>query len=119
MIDEIFKHEDNSVEFIVKTMFLYFLELMGLAEKSDLEYYCHFIAKNEDETKLNQLFTSSFDVSFDKTVFFSTDKKAIVQKKLLKKICKIFVADVVDDLPEKERFLTSIVERVCVFSKNP
>lgn len=62
VIDDIFKHKDASVEFMVKTMFLYFLELMGLAEKSDLEYYCHFIAKNEDETKLNQLFSASFEV---------------------------------------------------------
>ena len=92
---------------------------MGLAEKSELEFYCQYIAKNEDEKKLNKLFDEKFEVSFDKLVFFSQEKKSMVQKKLLKKICKIFVADVVDVLPDKERYLTSIVERVCVFSKNP
>jgi len=36
IIDEIFTHRDNSEEFVVKTMFLYFLELMGLAEIATL-----------------------------------------------------------------------------------
>lgn len=79
---------------------------------------CTYIAKNGEEKKLNKLFDENFEVSFDKLVFFSQEKKAIIQKKLLKKICKIFVSDVVDVLPDKEMYLTSIVDRVCIFSKN-
>ena len=59
------------------------------------------------------------EISFEKMIFFSQEKKAIEQKKLLKRVCKIFVADVVDVLPDKEAYLTSIVQRVCVFSKSP
>ena len=43
----------------------------------------------------------------------------VLQKKLLKKICKIFIANVIDALPDKTKYLTSIIERVCVFSKSP
>jgi len=39
-----------------------------------------------------------------------------MQKKLLKKVCKIFISDVVDVLPDKGHYLTDIVERVAVFS---
>lgn len=41
------------------------------------------------------------------------------QKKLLKRVCKIFIANVVDVLPDKETYLTSVIQRVCVFSKSP
>jgi hypothetical protein len=51
-------------------------------------------------------------VSFEKLVFFSQEKKAVIQKKLLKKVCKLFVNDVVDVLPDKAEFLTEVVERV-------
>jgi hypothetical protein len=44
---------------------------MGLAEKADLEFYCQYIAKNDDEKKLHKLFSENFEVSFDKLVFFS------------------------------------------------
>jgi len=37
-------------------MFLYFLELMGLAEKDSLEFLCNFISKNKDDKKLLSLF---------------------------------------------------------------
>lgn len=40
------------------------------------------------------------------------------QKRLLKRVIKIFVADVVDVLPEKEAYLTAVVRKVCVFSKS-
>jgi hypothetical protein len=51
-------------------------------------------------------------------VFFAQEKKAVEQKKLLKRVCKIFIANVVDVLPEKESYLTSFIQRVCVFSKS-
>lgn len=51
-------------------------------------------------------------MSFDKLVFFSQDKKAVIQKKLLKKVCKLFVNDVVDVLPDKAAYLSGVVERV-------
>jgi hypothetical protein len=61
-------------------MFLYFLELMGLAEQESLEYFCNFIAKNDDSKKLLSLFSEDekLEISFDKLVFFSQEKKAII-----------------------------------------
>ena len=94
-------------------MFLYFLELMGLSDHGDLSWYCQMIAKNgSDEKKLRGLFAEDFAVQFDKLVFFSPEKKALIHKKLFKKVCKNFVCDVVDVLPDKAAFLTDIVERV-------
>lgn len=119
VIDEIFSHRDSSEEFVVKTMFLYFLELMGLADPTTLQYNVQFIAKNNEEKKLLQLFEAKPEVSFDKMVFFGQDRKSIEQKRLLKRVVKIFVADVVDVLPDKETYLTAVVQRVCVFSKSP
>ena len=52
VIDEIFSHRDNSEEFMVKTMFLYFLELMGLADPATLQYNVQYIARNAEEKKL-------------------------------------------------------------------
>ena len=49
-------------------------------------------------------------------MFFSQEKKAVIQKKLLKKVCKLFVNDVVDVLPDKAAFLTGVVERVVALS---
>ena len=98
-------------------MFLYFLELIGLGgNKQDLTLYCQMIAKNSDEKKLKAIFTTDFNVSFDKLVFFSLEKNAVLQKKLLKKVCKLFVKDVVDVLPDKAAYLTDIVERVVALS---
>jgi hypothetical protein len=99
-------------------MFLYFLELMGLAEPATLQYSVQFIARNDSEKKLLELFDEKPDVNFDKMIFFSQDKKSVEQKKLLKRVCKIFIADVVDVLPDKEAYLTSVVHRVCVYSKS-
>ena len=94
-------------------MFLYFFELMGLGDHGDLSWYCQVIAKNgNDEKKLRGLFGEEVGVSFEKLVFFSADKKALAQKKLLKKVCKLFVADVVEVLPDKAPFLSDVVERV-------
>jgi hypothetical protein len=60
-------------------MFLYFLELLGLVDSGDLSWYCQSIAKsNSDEKKLKSLFSEDFNVSFEKLVFFSQDKKAII-----------------------------------------
>lgn len=41
-----------------------------------------------------------------------------MQKKLLKKVCKIFVSDVVDVLPDKGHYLTDVVERVVTLSSS-
>jgi hypothetical protein len=112
-IDALIQGGASTPEFVVKTMFLYFLELMGLGDHGDLAWYCQAIAKNGgDEKKLKALFGEDFAVSFEKLVFFSQDKKALIQKKLLKKVCKLFVSDVVDVLPDKAHFLTDVVERV-------
>ena len=98
-------------------MFLYFLELMGLGDHGDLTWYCQVIAKNGgDEKKLRTLFTDDLQVSFEKLVFFSQEKKAALQKKLLKKVIKFFISDVVDVLPDKAHFLTDVVERVVAMS---
>jgi hypothetical protein len=100
LIDQIFTNPNTSEEFVTKTLFLYYFELMGIAEKDSLEYMCSFIAKNSDEKKLHSLFEDDvFEISFDKLVFFSHDKKSLLQKKLLKKFSKIFIANVVDGLP--------------------
>jgi len=116
-MDSLIQGEASTPEFVVKTMFLYFLELMGLGDSGDLAWYCQVIAKSSaDDKKLKALFTEELAVSFDKLVFFSQDKKAIAQKKLLKKVCKLFVADVVDVLPDKAKYLSDVVERVVILS---
>ena len=52
---------------------------MGLAEKESLDYFCNFIAKNDDTKKLLALFgqDEKLDISWDKLVFFSQEKKAV------------------------------------------
>eukprot|EP00347_Sterkiella_histriomuscorum_P012679 403367644 len=120
VIDQIFQHNDNTEEFVVKTMFLYFMELIGISDVTTLQYNATFIAKNDQEKKLLGLFKEGeekFDVSFEKLIFFSSEKRQLNQKKVLKRVCKVFIADVVDLLPEKSGYLSSVVQRVCVFSK--
>eukprot|EP00347_Sterkiella_histriomuscorum_P011916 403370605 len=120
VIDQIFQHNDNTEEFLVKTMFLYFMELIGISDITTLQYNATFIAKNDQEKKLLGLFKEGeekFDVSFEKLIFFSSEKRQLNQKKVLKRVCKVFIADVVDLLPEKSGYLSSVVQRVCVFSK--
>ena len=70
IIDEIFTNKDNTEEFVVKTMFLYFLELMGLAEPATLQYSVQLIARNDNEKKLLELFEEKPEVSFEKMIFF-------------------------------------------------
>lgn len=96
IIDEIFTHANSSKEFILKTLFLYFFELMGIADKELLEYCCSHTAKNSNEKNLNKLFEDKVDISFDKLIFFSQEKKALTHKKLFKKIIKIFISNIID-----------------------
>ena len=98
-MDDIFVDKHSNEEFIVKNIFLYFFELMGVAEKDALEYLCSYIAKNHDENKLLSIFNDDIKISFEKTVFFNSDKKSLAQKKLLKKFCKILIINIVDGLP--------------------
>lgn len=119
IVDEILTNPNTSEESVTRTLFLYFFELMGLEKSDSLLYMCSFIANNSSEKKIQEMIDQEeLDISFDKMVFFNQDKKSVVQKKLLKKFCKIFVADVVDGLPQKENYLTSIVEKVCILQKN-
>lgn len=99
-------------------MFLYFLELMGIGDVADLSLKCQIIAKNDDEKKLKAVLADldESQISFDKLVFFSLDKRAVLQKKFLKKVCKLFVGGVVDNLPDNSSFLTDVIQRVVVFS---
>ena len=85
-----------------KTVFLYFIELMGIEEQDTLNYLCTFIAKNHDEKKITKTFDDSMTIQFDKLVFFSQDKKSLVQKKLLKRFIKFLTSNIVDGLPQKE-----------------
>lgn len=101
-------------------MFLYFMELMGIGDVADLSLKCQMIAKNDDEKKLKSLFADldETQISFEKLVFFSLDKRAVLQKKFLKKVCKLFVGDVVDMLPDNAAFLTDVIQRVVVLSSS-
>lgn len=77
MIDEIFANKNSNEEFIVRTVFLYFFELMGIQDKDSLEYLCSFLAKNSESKKILSIFEDDIGISFDKLVFFSQEKKAI------------------------------------------
>lgn len=71
LIDKIFTNTSTTEDIIVKTLFLYFFELMGIQEKESLEYMCKFIARNTEEKKLHSLFDDdAFEISFEKLVFF-------------------------------------------------
>lgn len=76
-LDDIFSDKNSSEDFVLKNIFLYFFELMGIAEKDALEYLCSYIAKNHDEKKLLTVFDDDIKISFEKTVFFSSDKASI------------------------------------------
>jgi len=73
---------------------------MGVGDHADLSWFCQMVAKTSDEKKLKAVFADDLRVQFDKMVFFSAEKKANVQLKLFKKVCKLFVAAVVDVLPD-------------------
>jgi hypothetical protein len=51
-IDTLVQGKNSTPEFVIKTMFLYFLELMGFGDQADLSLKCQYIAKNADEKKL-------------------------------------------------------------------
>lgn len=119
MVDEIFSNKNSTADFVVRTSLLYFFELMGFKNKDELEYNCKYISKNDDLKKINSLFKDEeleSNISFEKLVFFSHEKKAVQQKKLMKKFCKLFTTNIVDVLPANEDFLTKIVEKVCMLS---
>lgn len=78
-MDTLIQADGTTPEFVVKTMFLYFFELMGLVDTVDLSWYCQAIAKSGgDEKKIRSLFDEDFAVSFEKLVFFSQEKKALI-----------------------------------------
>ena len=76
MLDSIFTDRNTTDEFIVRTVFLYFIELMGISDNDSLEYMISFISKNTEEKKLLSLFEDKPEIAFDKLIFFSSDKKA-------------------------------------------
>lgn len=85
---------------------------MGVSDHADLSWFCQMVAKTTDEKKLKAVFADDFRVQFDKMVFFSSDKKAAVHLKLFKKVCKFYIADVVDLLPDQAEHLQAVIERV-------
>jgi hypothetical protein len=76
-LDDIFNDKSSNEEFVIKNIFLYFFELMGIAEKDALEYLCSYITKNHDEKKLLKIFDDDIKISFEKLVFFNSDKKSL------------------------------------------
>jgi hypothetical protein len=117
-VDALVQGEGSTPEFVVKTLFLYFLELMGVSDHADLSWFCQMVAKTTDEKKLKAVFADDFRVQFDKMVFFSSDKKAGVHLKLFKKVCKFYVGDVVDLLPDHAEVLKAVVDRVVGLSSS-
>lgn len=77
MIDELFSNEDSTEVDILKSLFFYFFELMGVSDRQNLDFLVTFISKNDDEKKILKLFEDDIEVSFDKLVFFNQSKLSL------------------------------------------
>lgn len=77
MIDELFSNEDSTEIDILKSLFFYFFELMGISDKQNLDFLVTFISKNDDEKKILKLFEDDIEVSFDKLVFFNQSRQSL------------------------------------------
>ena len=100
-----FNNKKTSDDFILKSLFLYFFEFMGISDKDTLKSYCSHVIKRMTEKDLLKPFNDKLEISLDKLPFFNQDKLAIAHKKYLKKGLKIFFGNIIDAFPEKEQFL--------------
>lgn len=85
-----------SPEDILKMLFLFCMESMGISDKTILEYNCTFIAKNSDEKKLNKLFEESLDLDESKMIFFSAEKQMAHVKRQLDRVCRKIIVNGAD-----------------------
>jgi hypothetical protein len=71
MIDDMFSNRKSSEEFIMRSLFLYFFEFMGVSDRETLQTYCNQAIKSQNERFLLKIFDDKFEISFEKLAFFS------------------------------------------------
>ena len=113
--------EANSDKTILKTIFLYFLELMGVSKDEDLQLLVDKTLAWTKEQEVDKFFEERKPeelINFDTVQLFSTEKEGANHKKFFKRFCKIIVTDLVDMFPKRNRLIPAIVDKVCIIAQS-
>jgi hypothetical protein len=59
-------------------------------------------------------------INFQKVALLqvSQDKEATLQKKFFKRFCKLFISNIIDSYPKKQKILVDIVDKVCILAQS-
>ena len=111
----------NSNKAVVKTVFLYFFELLGLDDKDILESLLSQLLKLKKESEVEKMLRDlkiDENIVWDKAQLLPLEKEGLNHKKFFKRFCKLFVTNQVDNFPARDGVLDTIVEKVCLFSQS-
>ena len=113
--------EANSDKTILKTVFLYFHELMGVSKDEDLQLLVEKSLVWTKEQEVDKFFKERKPeelFNFDTLQLCPTDKEGGSHKKFFKRFCKIIITDLVDMFPKRNRLIPAIVDKVCIIAQS-
>jgi len=113
--------EANSDTTILKTIFLYFLELMGVSKDEDLQLLVEKTLVWTKEQEVDKFFKERKPeelINFDTLQLCPTEKEGGNHKKFFKRFCKIIITDLVDMFPKRNRLIPAIVDKVCIIAQS-
>jgi len=119
VVDDLLVAKTDSKETVMRTVFLYFFQLTGIAsdDHATLKIMFDFIEKKlssggkPKEMTKEQQDSLKFDV--DAAAILGQGKLAQLHLRHFKKFCKLFVANLVDLFPAKKDVLIDIIREVC------
>jgi len=102
-------------------MFVYFFELMGVHQVSDLKILAEksmTIKREQDWDKFFKEHSPEAMVNFERLQLLSMEKEGLNHKKQFKRFCKIVVGSLVDMYPLRDQLLAKLVDKVCLLAQS-
>jgi len=111
----------NSNSTVLKIVFLYFFELLGISDEDVLSDLVEASVKTKSVSEWDKLLKDSKIeeiINWDKAQLLPFDKEGLTHKRFFKRFCKIFVNNHVDGFPARQGLQESIFTRVCALSQS-
>jgi hypothetical protein len=106
---------------VIKTIFLYFFELLGIQQTSDLKQILTKVLTFNTEQQWDKFFLESNPenmVNFDRLQLLSNEKEGVNHKKQFKRFCKILITGLIDMYPTRDNLLVKIIDKVSILAQS-
>ena len=113
--------ESNSDKVILKTVFLYFFELLGVSDDKELKNLVENCLSWTKEQEVDKFFKDrNIDemINFETLQILSTEKDGSNHKKFFKRFCTIMVTNLIDMFPKRSDLVSLIIDKVCILAQS-